>query len=125
MANGGTAQKFSIAGRSFSPVGDIDVSIMIGGKENTVEMNGDSTARLIQKPVAWGLDGVTVVCDNLLKDQEYLQDVSNSGQFVAMSVTLSDGTVYKGQGTITGSITQSSDKVSASFKLEGPGKLTQ
>lgn len=113
----------SINGREFKFAADADGSTDIGGYENEFQANGDgATGRIIQTAKGWTFSGDASIDDDN-GDHEFLQDVANSGKFVPIKSTYSDGTIRGGQGNITGAIEVSSMNGTASLTLKGPGKF--
>jgi hypothetical protein len=123
-AIGGSIETVSFAGREFPVTADADVARRLGGKQNTVEMNGDGTARVIQTPTSWSLTGLVVQVDDTRNDQEYLQDIADSGEFVAIGVTYASGVTYQGQGTIVDELAMNNQSTAASVSVNGTGRLT-
>lgn len=124
-AVGGSIESISIAGRNFAVASDAEANRKLGGFENEVAANGNGTARIVKTRVPWSLDGITVEVDDSRGDQEFLQDIANGNEFVAVSMTLASGFTYQGQGVITGEMQASSQNASASISLMGPGEMSR
>ena len=124
-AVGGSIERVSIRGRVFSVAADADANRKLGGFENEVQANGDGTARLVKTRMVWNLDGLTVVIDDVRADQEFLQEIADGNDFVAITVTLASGETYQGTGTLSGEIQMSTQNATAQIALSGPGKLTK
>lgn len=122
---GGPIESISIAGRIFSPTGDADVNVKLGGKENEVQMNGNGTGRVIQTPVASMLGGLAVAIDPDNGDLEFLQEVADAGVEVPVTPTFADGSVYSGKMIITGELQMSTQNASAPFDLTGSRPLVK
>lgn len=125
MATGGSVESIVIAGRRFSVDAEEDVTLMLGGMSNEIKPNGDNTARVIQKRVAWKLSSIKIMNDHLRGDHEYVQAIANGFSFVPCTIRMSDGTVYYGSGQVTGDIEGSSQDGTISIELSGPGALSQ
>ncbi len=125
MTVGGSLESVSIRGREFAVAADADVSYQLGGMQNEKQANGDGTTRTIQTRVPWAMDGLTVTIDHDRADLEFLQEIADSGEDVAIAATFASGAVYAGRGTITGEIQGSSQSATAGISLSGPGKLEQ
>lgn len=123
-AIGGSIESVSIAGREFSVTADADVTRRLGGKQNTVSMNGDGTASVIQTPTSWALTGLVVRVDDTRGDHEYLQDLADSGELVAIGATYASGVTWQGRGTIVDELGVNNQSTSATISMNGQGKLT-
>jgi len=124
-AVGGSIESCSIRGRLFAVAADAEANRKLGGFENEVQANGDGTARLVKTRIAWLIDGLTVVVDDVRADQEFLQEIADGNDFVPITITLASGTTYQGTGTVSGEIQFSTQNATAQIALSGPGKLTQ
>ena len=122
-AIGGPVESVTIAGREFPATADSDTTRKLGGKENTIEMNGNGTGRLIKTPVPAGLKGLVISCDDSRQDEEYLQEIQ-AGDFVPVAITYASGITYQGTGQITGELNFSNMSTSCAFDLECPGVLS-
>lgn len=122
-AIGGSIQSLTIKGRIFPVASDAEANKKLGGFENEVQANGDGTARKIMPRVPWAVDGLQVEINDDRGDQEFLQEVADSHDFVSMELELASGTVYAGTGTVTDEIQASSQNATASIKIGGPGKF--
>lgn len=124
MSVGGSLESIAINGRTFSVTADADVTRKLGGFENDTQANGDGTTRKIKTRVPWMLSGVVVSIDDARGDHEFLQNISDGNDDVAIIATYADGSVYQGAGGINGELGMSNQSTTASFDLSGPGKLT-
>ena len=111
-AVGGSIRELSLQGRNFAVLADNDVSRKIGGSENSVEANGDGTGRLIKNQMPFNLDGVSVACDDSRGDQEFVQDIADSNDFVTGTITYADGSVWQGNVQVVGEIVHSNANAS-------------
>lgn len=122
---GGPIESVGIGGRVFAVAQDADSSRKLGGKENTIAMNGDGTGRKIETRVAWNIGGVMLSIDDAAGDHQYLQDIADQAEYVSINVTYASGAVFGGLGTIVDEVTVSSANTTASVALSGPGRLVQ
>lgn len=122
---GGPISELTLKGRYFSVAEDAESNRKLGGFENEVSMNGDGTARLIKTRVPWGADSLTVDCDDENKDQEFLQNLADTKEFFAITVGYASGSIFQGNGQITGEIAFSSKKATATVALQGTGTFTK
>ena len=125
MSVGGSMKEVSIRGRIFAVASDGDANIDLGGYEAEVRANGNGTARkiLLRKP--WLFENVVLSIDDNQGDQEFLQEVENSTDFVDITVTYVNDVVYGGSGTVTGKIAKSTQAGTATLSLSGPGEAVQ
>lgn len=124
-AVGGSIESVSIRGRLFPVASDAEANKKLGGFENEVQANGDGTARLVKTRVPWSIDGLQVEISDARGDHEFLQELSDSLEFAAITITLASGVTYQGTGTITDEVQASSQNATATITLSGPGGLSQ
>jgi hypothetical protein len=123
MATGGSIQEVSIRGRIFPATADADAKLNLGGFNNEVSPNGDGSSRTIKKRVAWAVGGLKLQIDNDRGDLEFLQEIADGEDYVAMTVTLVDGTTYGGVGQVADEIASSTGDTTCEITLSGPKKL--
>jgi hypothetical protein len=124
-AVGGSIESISIRGRLFPVASDAEANKKLGGFENEVAANGDGTARLIKTRVPWSLDGLQIEISDARNDAEFLQELADELDFVAITITFASGVTYQGTGTVTDEVASSSQSATATIGLSGPGGLTQ
>ena len=124
-AIGGPIESITVSGRRFPVAQDAGVSRDLGGFTNTIESNGDGTARIVKERRPWMVEGLTVEVDDDRGDQEFLQDVADSPEFVDCAIVLVSGAIYSGSGTITDAIAYDNQKSLADIKLSGQQKLSK
>lgn len=125
MATGGSIESTSIGGREFTVAGDADSSRDLGGFTIEFQPNGNGTAREIKTRKPWQLTGLTIEIDDSRGDQEYLQNIMDSGDIVAIGITYVTGETYQGQGKPSGDLQASSASATADVTLSGPQKLSR
>ena len=108
---------------SFAVAADADVSRSLGGYTNEVQSNGNGSARMVKTRVPWKLDGVQLEIDNINNDLEFLQEVSDSQDWVPIVITHVDGSSYQGRGTVEGDVIASSQNATGTMVFCGPDKL--
>jgi hypothetical protein len=124
-AIGGSIQSVSIRGRLFAVASDAEANKKLGGFENEVQANGNGTARLVKTRVPWSIDGLQIEIDDTRADHEFLKEIADSLEFVAITMELVSGAIYQGEGQIVDEVTSSSQSATATITLMGPGTLTQ
>lgn len=124
-AVGGSIQSISIRGRIFPVAADAEANLKLGGFENEVQANGDGSARLIKTRVPWSTDGLQVEINSTKADHEFLKEIADGQEFVAITIELASGIVYQGEGQIVDEVTSSSQSATSTITLMGPGPLTQ
>lgn len=124
-AIGGSLEALTLNGREFPVAADAEAQRKLGGFENEVMANGDSSARLIKTRVPLGLDGITVECDDSRGDHEFLQDLADLPDFFDIVLTYPSGINWQGTAQIVGELAESSQSATAAVSLSGPGKLTR
>ena len=124
-AIGGSIESITIAGREFAVAADADTGRKLGGTENTIEMNGNGTGRIIKTPIPSGLTGLVVSCDDSRGDQEFLEDIKNGNNFVPVAPTYASGITYQGVAIITGELVFNNQSSTMAFDMQGAGKFTK
>ena len=125
MAVGGSIESVTFDGRNFPVAADAEAQRKLGGFENEVQANGDSTARLIKTRVPLSLDGLTVEIDDARGDHEFLQELADRKDFWPMALTYASGVTYQGTCQIVGEFQHSSQSTTGAVSLMGPGTLTK
>ena len=125
MATSGSIESLSVGARTFAVAADADANMILGGKENEMLPNGDGSTRQKKMRKNWSLTGVSVAIDHSKGDQEFLQERADSEILVACSITYADGSVYSGQGNVTGELASASADGVLPLELAGPKKLTK
>lgn len=115
----GPFESHTLGGRRFSCDAEDDTKLKLSGKSNEVKPNGDGSMRVIQKREIASIDGVNLVIDLDNGDDEYLQDLRNSGKMFDYSGTTNDGTVWSGSVQIVDDVEISFKEGTASISLKG------
>ena len=123
-AVGGSIESLTLDGREFAVAADTEAQRKLGGFENEVQANGNGTGRIIKTRVPLSLDGVVVEIDDSRGDHEFLQDLTDSNDFVSLSITYASGITYQGTAQVVGETQASSQSATAPISLMGPGTLT-
>lgn len=121
---GGSIEGVSFDGRAFSVPADQEVNRKLGGFENEILANGDGTARMIKTRIPFSLDGLSVGVDDARGDHAFLQNLANSNDFFAVTITYASGVVFQGTGQISGELQFSNQSASATVSIMGTGELT-
>lgn len=125
MAVGGSIESVTLEGRVFAVAHDAEAQRKLGGFENEVRANGNSTARLIKTRVPLAIDGLTLEIDDDRGDHEFLQELADRTDFFPVVITYASGVSYQGRAQITGEMQGSSQNATAAVSLMGPGVLTR
>jgi len=121
---GGPIESITIQGRTFAVAQDSDPDRVLGGKQNSIEANGDGSVRVIQEQVPSKIDGIAIVIDDDRGDQEFIQDLKDQGELVDVSVTYVTGSVYYGSMAVVDASKYSPKKATMEIHLAGK-KLTK
>lgn len=124
-AIGGSIQEIAMDGRTFAVAADAESQRKLGGFENEVQANGDSSARIVKTRVPLSLDGLTLETDDVRGDQEFLQELANRGDFFPVVISYASGQSYQGLAQIVGEMQTSSQNATTAVSLMGPGELTK
>lgn len=121
----GSIESVTLSGRPFAVAADAESQRKLGGWENEVAANGNSTARIIKTRVPLMLDGLTIEVDDSRGDHEFLQGLADRKDFFPIGITYASGVTYQGRAIITGELQVSSQNGTAAVSLSGPGTLTR
>lgn len=124
-AVGGSIESVTLRGREFAVAADAEAQRKLGGWENEVMANGNSTARLIKTRVPLSLAGLTLEVDDDRGDHEFLQDLANAPDFFPIAITYASSLTYQATAQIVGELQASSQNATAAVNLAGPGVLTK
>ena len=124
-AVGGSIQEAAIRGRIFPVAADADASRQLGGWENSIEPNGDSTVRIIKKRIPWQVEGLTLCVDDARGDQEFLQDIANGNGEVDIALTFASRETYQASGTIIGVLAFNNMSSTVGVTLGGGGEMSK
>jgi hypothetical protein len=117
----GPAESLIIAGRRFVCNADDDVNIRLPGFTNEVKMHGDGSAHSSKSRKAGRISSLNLYVNNEENDLEYLQEQMDKHEFLDISLTMCDGTVYAGSMVIVGESTEEAIKEGwAPIEFEGP-----
>lgn len=122
MSVGGNITNVSIDGTNFTTTDGSTVELSLGGVKRETKTNANGTTREIittQLPFAKGVE-IAVESDDTLAD---LNRINNDvGTEKAVSITLSDGSVFSGSGNINGEIVLDAQEASIKIDVMGEGK---
>ncbi len=123
-ATGGPVESITLNARYFAVAGDSDPARGLGGKKNSIEMNGDDSFRPIQEAVPSKVGPMAVNIDDDKNDQEFIQDLIDTGEELDFSITYVTGVTYYAAGTITEDVEASAKSATMEITFQG-GKLRQ
>lgn len=150
----GSLGSLTCEGREFPVDAACDAVFDTGGFSNSVRVTGSGASIVSQERIPWSLVNVDLVISedrgdlgflasvfNAIvepfapslafdapptgPDREFLGEVIARGTFVPIIVTLVDGTVYSGRGTIVGSVQVSTKTGLAKMAFAGDGEMTK
>jgi hypothetical protein len=124
-AIGGSIESVDLRGRLFPVAADADGTRDVGGFSNEVQANGDGTARIVKTRKPWMLEGLTLEVSDDRADHEFLQEIADGHDFVAVGITFASGSTWQGRGTVVGDLKYSGQNGTAEVTLSGPQELTQ
>ena len=104
MAVKGAMRALSILGRPFKVAHDGSGNKDVGGRNNELAMNGDSSFRVLQTVMPGSMNDLQVEIDDSRGDQEFLQGIANAGLPVPVVATYASNISYTGNLVITGEL---------------------
>lgn len=122
---GGPVEGVGYAGRNFAVAQDSDPPRDLGGLMSEIEMNGDSTGRIISEYKPWKFGPVALQMDDDNDDQAFIQDLVDRQEENSIEITFVDGSVYYGQGIATEALEKSAKSATMEVTFKGAGKLTK
>ena len=124
MSIAGAMRSLTINGRGFKVAHDGSGNKAMGGRNNEVAMNGDESFRVLQTIMPGSFSDIQVELDDSRGDQEYIQELSDSGLPVPIVATYAANISYTGDLVISGEISKDENVGLASLSFQG-GKLTK
>jgi hypothetical protein len=118
-----TIEHPDVGSRNFSTKADQDVIKDIGGYTAELQMNGNGTGHKKMSAKPWELSGIESETDDIAGDQEFLQAVQDSPDLATITWQHILGTVYSGQGTLTGDLKHNTNAGYTGLSIMGPGKF--
>lgn len=119
-ATGGPLESVSFGGRELAVTVDSDPTVVMGGIEIAIEMNGNFTHRELRTPVPWSISSAKVTIDIENGDHEYLVNFQKKGGGEII-ITYAGSISYTGNGNITGTIEVNPATASATLSAGGSG----
>ena len=121
----GPIEEVNIDGRRFTVSSDNDTERDLGGKTVELLPNADSTVRKKMMAKPWMLGGISVECNDIKSDHEFLVEKAAEPGLYPITVTFSSGVTYAGIGSIVGDVKYKSATGTADIELGGEDKLEQ
>jgi len=101
---GGPFVSHVLNGRRFVCDSEDTATIQVQGKTNEAKSNGDGSIRYTQSRVPGTLEGSNLQFDPENGDDDFLNELKDSGKPFPYSGTANDGTVWAGNCQITGEL---------------------
>ena len=120
MVRAGDIKQFTLDGREYDVKGDSAVTIRLSGVNNENSLTGNGGLHTKQSVKAGGFEGMPISINTSRQDLEELQTIANSGEQVAMAITLRNGVVYAGQLAIEGDVDYDTSEGQAEISAMGP-----
>lgn len=120
VVRGGDIRQISIKGREMDPAPEGSCTFMVTGFNLETKITGNGRGVNTQTRKVAGIKGLSLSVDPDGKDQEFLQDVQNSGLFVPVNLTLASGKTYSGQLAVNGDLAASTSDGKVEVDLLGP-----
>ncbi len=119
MASGGPWESVVLNNRRFPIDGEANVMVSQSGYTNEIKVNGDKTVRQVKTAKAGKVKGLVLEIDNARGDNEFLQEIMDSSDFVAFYGTGVDGTVWEGTVQISGDPEKSEKEGTMEIEVHG------
>lgn len=115
----GAFESIVIGGRRFSTKGDDSVETLLKGKTNETIMNGDGTWRNKQTWHPGHITGINIIVNDMNQDKQFLQDLQNGGEPIAITATKVSGVVVSGSVQIVEDLACDESEGTIELNLEG------
>ena len=116
----GDIRQCTINGREMDIKGeDANVNIDVGGRTNTVALNGNRTLHTTQRIKPAGFSDLPISLDDGRKDLEFLQGISDAGDPVPVTLTLASNVTYSGSLVLVGDIAKATGDGTVSIEMRG------
>lgn len=116
---GGDITQFKLKGRELDIIAEASIELILSGFDNTFVPTGNGKIHGTRKRVLAGIDGIDISIDNAKGDLEYIADIKNAGEQVAVNISIADGTAWTGSLGIEGELKYSASDGKASFTMRG------
>ena len=116
---GGDVRQLTVDGRELAPADDVSVNIDAGGFENESKLTGNGLLHINQKRKVAGFSDFTISADDSDNDLKFVQDLSNAGSAVPVTMTLASGKVYSGQLAVTGEVAKNTGDGTITLEMRG------
>lgn len=116
---GGPLESLSLNGRRFVTDADDDAQIQVQGYSNEVKMSGDGTPRMLKSRNPGTLEGCNICYDPFNGDDDFLTELKNNKEWINLSATECDGTIWSGRVQITGDLKFSTKNKTVPITLTG------
>lgn len=115
----GALESITINGRRFVCKSDDEANIKLSGFSNEEIVHGDGSISWKKTRHAGELSGFSVQIDDTRDDFEFLQEVADGLESVAVTATKVDGTVYSGSMQITEELEENAGENTCELTLVG------
>lgn len=119
MAIHGAMRSLTINGRGFKIAHDGSGNKVMGGRNNEVAMNGDSSFRVLQTVMPGSLNDLQVEIDDSRGDQEYLQGIADDGLPIPVVATYAADVSYTGDVVLSGELQKDENTGLMSLSFQG------
>jgi len=118
-----TVQHPTAGSRTFAVQSDQSITVDVGGRTKTIQMNGNGTGHPKSAVKPWEIAGLMLEYDPENGDQEFLQGLVDTNEPGVVTWQHTNGYIYKGSGSIEGDIKADSNTGYIPVTFTGPGKL--
>ncbi len=122
---GGTPRTLSLDGPSFPVTTASEPEEMLGGYNSEHETDGDGSTAKIMVRAPNGVSNFTIRVDSVRGDRALLTELRNRPGFFPVEITLVDGRVLAGSGSIDGEVNYNFVKSTAQLALRFDGDLQE
>jgi len=116
---GGDIRQLTINGREFGVSAEANVNVDPGGFQNDGGLNGNGNLHINQRRKLAGFSDCPVSIDDEIGDLEFLQNISNNGDVVPVTMTLASNITYSGSLSVWGELMKNSGDGTATLEMRG------
>lgn len=117
------ASQGSAGSKTYKVKGGEDYNLDLGGRSKERRMNGDGTGHAVATAKPWMLESAQLATGSTTDGIEFLQDIQNEIPDAIITISMFDGRVYKGKGSIEGDLKEGTYEGYTPVNFAGSGIL--
>lgn len=115
----GAFESIVIGGRRFDTKAEDSVETLLKGKKNETIMHGDGSMHYKKTWHPGHITGLNIIVDDMKQDKQFLQNLQNGIDKIAITATKVSGVVISGEVQIIDELACKEDEGTIELNLEG------